>query len=417
MSDERPDGGTMSLAPIFLLVFLDLLGIGIALPVLTPMLVDSDLLLPPGTSLAARAFLLGLMITLYPLAQFFGAPMLGALSDRHGRKRLLMLSLVGTAIGYVLFGYGIGTGMLALLFLGRIIDGFTGGNISIAMSSIADLSDERSKVRNFGLIGMAFGFGFIIGPYLGGKLSDPSILPWFDFATPFWFAAILSIANLVLLQICFKETLRTRVDKPVSALTGIRNVVKAFSLPSLRTMFIVVFILTFGFTLYTQFFQVYLLERFGFHQSEIGDTFAYLGIWVAVAQGFITRPVSKRFPPRTVLRYSLIALAIAIPLVLLVPDPIWLLLTIPLIAVSQGLTQPNYTAIISNLSGAESQGEILGINQSIVSLAMAIPPLLAGLAASIYVGLPVLLSGVFIAIAWLIFILFYRPGGESFHEV
>ena len=139
------------------------------------------------------------------MAQFFGAPILGAMSDRFGRKKILILSLVGTCIGYLFFGAGIAAASLITLFISRAIDGFTGGNISIALSAIADISDPKEKAKNFGLIGMAFGLGFILGPYIGGKLADPSVVGWFTHSTPFWFAAALTFLNIILVTFRSEE--------------------------------------------------------------------------------------------------------------------------------------------------------------------------------------------------------------------
>ena len=165
-----------AIIPIFFTIFLDLLGLGIVIPVLPAVILNPAAgLLPMDYAFAVRTMIYGFLIASYPLAQFFGAPILGTLADRYGRKKLLTVSLLGTMLGYALFAIGIVTGNIFLLFGSRLLDGFTGGNISIAQSAIADISDETNKSRNFGLIGMAFGLGFIIGPYIGGKLSESRI--------------------------------------------------------------------------------------------------------------------------------------------------------------------------------------------------------------------------------------------------
>jgi len=299
-----------------------------------------------------------------------------------------------------------------------VLAGFTGGNISIAFSAIADISDANEKAKNFGLIGMAFGFGFIIGPFIGGKLSDPSIISWFNFATPFWFAALLSLMNILLVIKLFKETSKTSVHTKLSLLTGFRNIGKAFSMPNLRTIFVVIFLITFGFNFFTQFFQVYLIEKFSFTQSQIGDVFAYIGLWIAIAQGVVVRPVSARFKPEAILAFSILALSVILIVLLIPTDPFYIYLILPLMAIVNGLTFPTYTAIVSNLSGRESQGEIMGINQSIQSLGMAIPPIIAGLIAAIDIGLTLVVAGAITFIAWLVFVLFFgKTKKEVFHEV
>ncbi len=409
-----------ALVPLLMTVFLDLLGLGIVIPIIAPLLLNPTAgLLPMATDNDTRAIVLGLLLAIYPFAQFFGAPILGAWSDRRGRRVVLIVSLLGTAVGYGLFAIGIMTKSLWLLFAARALDGFTGGNLATAQSAIADLSDEKSKARNFGLIGMAFGVGFVIGPYVGGKLADPNILSWFTFATPFWFAAALSIVNVALVWFMFRETMTTMRHTPLSLFTGFRNIGRAFQFPKLRTMFLVAFLFIFGFNFFTQFFQVYLIDKFHLSQSRIGDIFAYVGLWIAIAQGTITRPLARRFRPDQILRWSLLGLAVALPMLLVPPSIAWLLLAIPFVAIFNGLTQPNSLAVVSNQADRESQGEIIGINQSIQSLAMTIPPIISGFIVSIDRSLPIIVAGASVGLAWLVFIMFFHRSHDAstFHEV
>jgi len=404
---------------IFFVIFLDMLGVGIVVPVLASLFLDPlKGILPSTFALSLKTLLYGLLIAAYPFMQFFGAPILGAMSDRYGRKKVLLVSIAGTLIGDLIFALGIMLNSIVLLFIGRIIDGLTGGNISVALSAIADVSDEKSKARNFGMVGMAFGFGLIIGPYIGGLLANPAIVHWFTSATPFWFAAILTVVNIVLLVCTFPETLLTRIESKISLLTGFRNISKAFKLSNMRVMFLVIFLLAFGFNFFTQFVQVYLIEKFQYTEFQIGNFFAFIGFWIAFAQGVVTRPVSKHFSPDKVLRFAPLLLGMMLALLLLPTKPVYLYFILPFVAIFQGLTFPNSTAIISNLSSRDSQGEIMGINQSIQSLAQTIPPIIAGLISSISFSLPIIVASIITIIAWLIFMIFYgRKKEEAFHEV
>ena len=395
--------------PIFFTVFIDLLGLGIIIPILPAVILNPMAgLLPMDYDFSLRTIIYGFLIASYPLMQFFGAPMLGAFADRMGRRKILLASLLGTLGGYLLIAIGILTQNIWLLFIGRAIDGFTGGNISIAQSAIADISDDSNRAKNFGLIGMAFGLGFVIGPYLGGKLSDPSILSWFDFATPFWFAALLTAINILMVLKRFPETLKNKKTGRIDPLAGIKNIRKAFEIKKMRTIFAVIFLLTVGFNFFTQFFQVFLVGKFQFNQSQIGDLFAYMGIWIAVAQGAFLRPLSKRFSPMKILSVSSILLAATFPFLLLPDQAGWIYVIIPFIAIFQGLTQPNSTAIVSSMSDRSSQGEILGINQSIVSLAQALPPILAAFLTTININLPTLFAAGSTLAAWLVFVFVFK---------
>lgn len=413
-----PSSKKSSLLPLLFTVFLDVVGLGIAIPALSIILIDpAQSILPVETSTAVRGILYGFLIASYPAAQFFGAPILGALSDRHGRKNLLQISLFGTLIGYAIFALGIYLRSLPLLFASRLLDGFTGGNISIAQSAIADTSTPQEKTKNFGLIGMMFGLGFILGPFLGGILSDPQISSWFSLATPFWFAAVLTGFNMAMLAFGFQETLKTHLDTPVTALTGVRNFIKAFSLANMRAIFIMSFLFSAGFTFFTQFFNVFLIERFQFDQSDIGYVFGLFGICMTITQGAIARPIANRFTPRQVLSVSILAQGLILPLILLAKTPTILYMIIPFISIFQGLSFPNLTALVSNETGKDSQGEGLGLNQSVQSMAQIFPPVLAGFIAVLHPNLPILIGSGCLILAWLTFVSLYRPSPVVFHEV
>lgn len=404
-------------APLLLAVFTDLIGFGIALPVLPGLFLDVNGILPVGTPYATRTIILGFILGLFPLIQIFSAPILGALADRHGRKPVLLLSFAGTLVGYLMFAIGIVTSQLWLLVLGRAIDGATGGNISVATAAIADLSTEKTRTKNFGLIGMAFGLGFVIGPYLGGKLSDPAIVSWFSFATPFWFAAILSVVNIALLAFFFSETLKKKRSSPVTLTTGIDNIRLAFTMPRVRLLFLVQFLLTLGVTFYTSYFQVYLIDRFHISQGAIGDAFGFIGICIALSQGILARPIADRFSPAAVLRVATVGLAATLALILVPSQMKTLFFIFPFLAVFQGLVSTNITTIISASAGKESQGEILGLNQSVASFAQFLPGLIGGVAAAYSPTAPMLLGAALMLAAWAAFVVGYREGdAEIFHE-
>ena len=396
---------------LFLVVFLDLLGVGIIIPVLSPLILNgTGGLVPEAWTDAQRSYMLGFLIASYPLAQFFGAPILGKLSDRFGRKKILSISLVGTLLGYLLFGYGVLRGHLWLLFASRILDGFTGGNIAVANSAIADLSpDPKERAKNFGMIGMAFGFGFVIGPALGGLLSDSSIVPWFNPALPFWFAAGLSAINLIFVTFVLRESLQKKVWTQIRLFMGFHNIAKAMRMPKLRVLFAVIFLHAFGFAFFTQFFPVFLVQKFGFGPAEIGGFFAYVGVWIALSQGLFNRMAVGRYPSEQILRIGLPMLALALASIIIPDVPGWLWLIQPFVAIFEGLVFPNLTTMVSKISSAEEQGEVLGITQSLRALAESLPPMIAGFIVVINVHLPTLTSASIIALAGVTYLLFFKP--------
>ncbi|MBP6184673.1 MAG: MFS transporter [Saprospiraceae bacterium] len=403
--------------PIFLTVFIDMLGVGIIIPVLPALFFEEgSMIFTAATPYAERSFLYGLLLASFPFMQFFGAPILGTLSDRYGRKPLLQISLAGTLIGYILFGTAILTHNLWLLFFSRMLPGFMGGNIAIIYSAIADVSDPQSKAKNFGLVGMAFGLGFILGPTIGGVLADPTVLTWFTPSTPFWFTSALTLINILFVQFIFKETLHTPRLTKFHPLKGVANIVSSFKSPNLRVIFSVVLLQALGFTFFTQFFSVVLINKIGAQLRDIGMLFGWIGVWLVFTQAIIVRYLSKRTQSAAILQFSLPALALAIAAVML-PDQLWLFYIInPFVAIFQGISAPNLTAVVSAQAGKEHQGEILGINQSMISVGQMLPAVIGGWLNSMNVHMPIVASTTFILCGWLKYVLIFMPGQRKLKD-
>lgn len=366
-------------------VFLDMIGISILIPVMPSLLGEPSsphYLLASGSG-EAGFVLLGLLMASYPLALFIMAPILGALSDRYGRRPVLLASIAGTAISYFVFAYAIITKNVPLIFISRILDGATGGNISVAQAALTDLTkpEERSKV--FGIVGATFGLGFILGPFIGGVLSDQNIVPWFSVATPFIFAGILAIANLSLLYFFFKETIKEkRGNAHIDFLASIKNIASAKGYAEIRGLFLTTFFFNIGFSFFTSFFNVFLVDRFGFTASNIGNFFAYSGLWMIITQTLILRLFVKRWSPAQLLRWSYFGVAVGI-LLYLVPKGVYgLLAVVPLLSIPNGLQFANFSALLTSRTDERVRGEVLGISSSMSSLAQTIGPVLAGTVAA-----------------------------------
>jgi DHA1 family tetracycline resistance protein-like MFS transporter len=304
-----------------------------------------------------------------------------------------------------------------LLFASRILDGITGGNISVAQAAIADISTAKNRAKNFGLIGMAFGLGFILGPYIGGKLADPTVVSWFSAATPFWFAAGLSLINVLLITVFLPETLKVRKNNRLDFSRPFHNVMAAFSRPGLRSVMPSSFLFTAGFTFFTTFFGIVLAEKFGFSVSNTGDYFAYVGLWIAISQGVFVGVIAKKYKDYQVLRVSLFITATSLLLYALVPagEYKWLFLIPPLLSLGNGLTMAFTSSLISRITPKELQGEALGINASVMALAQAIPAIIAGYVATIGVNVPIFVASGIIAIAGISFWVLFRPGRDDAH--
>ena len=363
-----------------------MLGVGVLIPVIPQLLANPNspyYLLPAGFTLAQGFIILGFLTAIYPIMQFFATPILGQLSDKFGRKNILLISLAGTCLGYLVFAYGILTHNLVLLFVSRAFDGITGGNISVAQAAIADITLPENRAKSFGLIGMAFGLGFVFGPFLGGKLSDPTVLSFFNDATPFWFAAFLTALNILSVGLMFPETLKeVSHDLKINWVKSLNNIGQAIGMKEIRHLFATGFLFQGGFSFFTTFFGVYLIEKFGFTQGNIGDFYAALGICIALSQAIVVRQAVKYFKGWQILRVSMFANGLLI-LAYLLPTVAWqLFLVMPFFAVFNGLTQANLSALVSQSVGPKIQGQVLGINSGVQALAQAIPPIVAGFVAA-----------------------------------
>jgi MFS transporter, DHA1 family, tetracycline resistance protein len=410
------------LLAIFSTVFIDLIGFSILIPVF-PLLIDVTpgapyRVTPQNWSYGTGLIMLGWLQAVYPFCIFLAAPILGQLSDRLGRRPVLAVSILGTAVGYVIFAFGISKGSIPLLFLGRAIDGFTGGNLAVAQAAIGDVSTNENRAKNFGLIGAAFGLGFILGPYVGGRLSAPGVSfyglfktpSWFGATTPFWFAAILAALNALLVITTLPETLKTKTTQKIQFTKSIRNVVAGFSSPRIRVPLLTAFLWGAGFTFFTTFFGVFLKNKFSFNPSQTGDYFAIVGVFIAITQGAIVGVVAKKLPDFKVLRFSVFLNGLALLGFVFASSKLPLYATIPVLALFQGLTQANISSLMSRSADQGKQGEVMGIYSSVSSLAQVPASALVGyITGSITSNTPLVVSAVLIVSAAVVFVLLFRP--------
>lgn len=404
-------------------IFVDVLGVGILMPVL-PQLIFR-IFEPAGYSYKGSLIMLGWLTAIYPLMQFIATPILGQLSDRFGRKPILGFSLFGTALGYILFAIGIITKNIPLLFVARAMDGITGGNLSVARAVIADVSAPEHRTKNFAKIGAAFGIGFVAGPYIGARLASPSTSffglfntpHWFGPAIPFWFAAILSLINTASVLFILPETHKHINDKLKLAWNkSLDNIKKAALHPSLRVIFASEFLFWGGFTFFTTFFQILLIQKLGFKVNNVGDFFAYIGICIALTQAILTPFLAKRFKNYQILRISLVGNGVALFMQLLPHNTSQLLMVAPFIAIFNGMTMANLSALVSLSADKKIQGEVLGIEASVQALAQTIPAIIAGYIATLGVNMPVLVGGTIVIAGGLMFNLRYKPQHHVLHQ-
>lgn len=395
---------TIQFFPIFLTVLIDFLGIALVVPIFAPLLLDGDVgILSAGASVGERGWIIGTLTATFPVGQFFGSPILGKLSDRHGRKPWLLLTIGVAAIGYAISGWGITIGTLTPIYIGRFLCGVAGGNTSICQSAVADITHAKQQAQYLGYLGLAMGLGFALGPIAGGRLVDPSLVSWFSWATPFWFATLLTLVNAVLMLFVFRETLHDKHRVRIPVREGFDNLMKAFKLASLRKILLVFFFFVLGWFFFALFFQVYLVQKFDYDSAEIGNTFTYIAICYAVSQAAFVGPISKRVAPRTLVMISLPILAVLLGILLLFNKDWPLFLVYPFIALFICLTWPNILVILSSLAGSKQKGALFGVTQAIQSVAQTITPLISGPLIAFSKNLPTIIAACCMGVAFLAF--------------
>jgi MFS transporter, DHA1 family, tetracycline resistance protein len=359
----RPDRKAIGL--IFFTIFLDILGSTILLPVQAFIMREYD----------TSALAVGLLSVIYSAAQFLAAPVLGRLSDRYGRRPVLLICLAGSAVGYFMFGIG---GALWVLFLSRLIDGISGGNISTAQAYIADVTPPHERAKNFALVGVAFGLGFILGPVIAGLLVP------FGLAAPALAAGIFSLAAAVFGYFFLPESLpkEHREEKPISLadLNPFGTAAQMLKLPGLGGLLSAVFLFNFAFSGMINNSSVYLIERHAIQPSEIAILLTLLGVVNVVAQGFIVRKFAPRWGERRLALSGLSLLALAYMTFTLAPT-LWAVLPpVLLMGIGNAFSVPAFGALAANKVSEREQGKIAGVSASVTTLASAFGPLWAGLA-------------------------------------
>lgn len=384
--------------------FVDLVGVGLVYPMFSSMLYQPDsLLLPKETSEIVRGAYLGILLATMPLVQFFSAPLLGMLSDRYGRKKVIIPSLLVGCIGYLIAIFAALTNSLSFLILSRVGVGISAGTVAVINAAVADISDQENKSKNFGIINMATGLGFTMGPLLGGFLSGIDLGFVQGYTVGFLGAAFITSINLILVILFLEDSYVPKNLKECSLIQGLINIRKAFWSNHLQFVFASIFFACVGWSFYWEFVPVTWIIQYNFDALTIGNWYAYGAAVYALSCGILIRPIVSRFSTYNVLFYALVGFALSIALLLFHTDKDWLWIYIPIQQYCMALFWPTAATLISNSVSEEQQGEALGVLASVESLAFAISPLLAGPLLGLTTKMPLLVgSGTVFIAAWLL---------------
>jgi DHA1 family tetracycline resistance protein-like MFS transporter len=346
------------LAIIFITIFIDLIGFGIVIPVL-PLY---------AKQYGATESVVGLLLGVYSGMQLIFAPVLGRLSDRMGRRPVLLASLIGTSIGFFIMGLA---GALWMLFLGRIIDGITGGNISTAQAYIADVTPPEERSRGMGLIGAAFGLGFIFGPAIGGVMSQ--ISP----GAPFLFAGGLAAANATALYFMLPESLASE-HREGAQRGSIIQVVEESKGRGLTAVIGTYFFATVAFAILTATYALFANHRFHFDARHTGYMFAYVGTVGAIIQGGLLGRLVNAFGDKALTITGTAVFAASMFILPLCQSVTGLILVSTGIAIGNSLMTPTLSGLASKSASPAWQGRVLGVMASVASLARITGPVMGG---------------------------------------
>ena len=358
MSDKK------RLFSIFLIVFIDLLGFSIILPLL-PFYAESY---------GANATLVGFLVAIYAAGQMFSAPFLGRLSDRYGRRPFLIISIFGNAISFLLLGLATN---LTMIFIARLVAGMTAGNISVAQAYITDITDEKNRSRGLGLIGAAFGIGYIFGPALGGILSQ-----W-GYDVPSFVSAGIATFNLLVVILWLPESLTEerkaeiamQEKKPVS----LRALLETLKRPVTGTLLTTRLFYGFAFAIFQAVFALYGLYRFELNAQNTGFILTYVGIVLVITQGFLVGRINDRFSDGKVIFVSLAALALSLIVWAFAPNLLIAVLINTPIAMAVGLLNTIINSALTKAVTRSEYGGILGLSASLESASRVIAPTIGGL--------------------------------------
>lgn len=359
--------------------FIDLVGVGLVYPMFSSMLFQPDSeFLSPGISDTLRGAYLGILLATMPLTQFFSAPLLGMLSDRYGRKKVIIPSLFAGCFGYLIALYACFASSLSLLLLSRIAIGISAGTVAVINAAVADISTGEDKAKNFGFLNMAMGLGFAVGPLLGGIFSTWNIGFIQGYSVVFLGAALMTLVNLVSVVLFLEDHYTPSGRQEFNLMQGIANIRGAFLSKNLRFVYAAIFFACVGWSFYWEFIPVTWIVQHRFDPETIGYCFAYGAGVYSLSCGFLIGPVVKRFSTKQVLFYGLMGCSFAIGMLLIHTSTAWLWIYIPLQQFCIALFWPTAATLISNSVDEAEQGQALGVFTSVESMAFAISPLLAG---------------------------------------
>jgi len=348
------------LTVIVLIVLVDLLGFSVVMPLLGPF----------AKEYGFSGWQIGVLFSAYPVCQLVAGPILGRLSDRHGRRPLLIFSQAGTALSFLILGL---SRNFYVMLLARMLDGASGGNILVAQAYVADVTAPEHRARSMGLIGMAFGLGFVLGPLLAGLLLSLPIAADWRLRLPFLVAAGFSTLAWVLVLTRLPES-RTAASRPreTARVVSWRGIADTIAIPGVGRLVLIGFLAVLAFAAYEGTFSLYLLRRFHWEPRTAAFAFAGLGLISALVQGGLIRPLVPRFGEARLIIAGLALASCGFAGMAIAWDVPQLAIAMLLLGLGQGLLSPSVSGLISRITPMSEQGAVFGTVSSAQTIARMI---------------------------------------------
>lgn len=403
MMTDRQSTSFIRIVPLYIVIFIGFVGYSLMITTMTPMILgDSGGILGSLPFEADRAIILGIVLSLYPLGQFLGSPVIGALSDGFGRRPVLLVSLLVTTVCYSIFAYSLQIMNLPLFMAVAFIAGLSEANIVIAQSAIADVTDDRSRTRLFAYITLSASAAFLVGPIAAGKLADSNLVPWFSYATPYWATFLILILTWVFTFSVFGETRPPVAGQKVRYVEALTNWLTVFSSGRLRIIYFVNFLLYFAIFGFFRAFPMYIVDEFGMGVSRVSNYIAWNAVPVVVGSLWVAGYLARRFTPRRITIYSGIVFGVSIMAIIIpgVEWALWVTLFLPGLALAVAL--PSCASMLSLMVSGDEQGHVLGNNLSLEVAAEVLSGLAAGVLAAMFIKLPIIVLSVIAVAAALI---------------
>lgn len=355
-----------ALLTVLLIIFVDILGFTIMIPLL-PFYAES---------LGATPFVVGLLSSIYGFCSLIAGPVLGDISDRYGRRKVLLISQIGTCIGFIILAL---SQTLWIVFLSRIIDGITAGNMTVAQAYISDVTEPKNRTRAIGMIGASFGLGFILGPAISGMLVQ------FGHAAPIWASAALSFLSILGTYFFLVEVKKPDEEraKPRGAFNQLKNSFQMMKTPVLKECFIVFFIFSISFALYMSGLALYCERELTwngkpFTAREVGLLLSYVGVISLIIQAFLMGKLVEKWGEEKLMLTGFASTMTALLVIGFAPALAIFLLGITVNAFGNAILRPAITGLLSRNASPHHQGLVFGLNQTLMSIAQVVCPLISG---------------------------------------